>query len=75
MGSLLTRGKRIILVLTVLTCCAMPAIAADDEDPPPFCDVSLMEQSKPYVQWIVGVLFAAACIAMAMKNPARTHLD
>lgn len=67
-------GGRTILAFLALLCFALPAFAQDDEEKP-FYDVPMKQESKPYIQWVVGVLFIAACLGIAFKNPARSHLD
>ncbi len=69
------RLGRIAATLVLLGCLAAPALAQDEEQPAEFPDVELKERTKPYVQWVLGTLFIAAVIGLAMKNPHRTHLD
>ncbi|MCG3125952.1 MAG: hypothetical protein CHACPFDD_00780 [Phycisphaerae bacterium] len=70
-----SRGWRgLAAVLIGLCVLATPALAQDDEEKP-FFDVPTKPLVKPYAQWGVGVLFVIAILAIAFKNPARTHLD
>ncbi|MFH1748124.1 MAG: hypothetical protein ABIG44_13895 [Planctomycetota bacterium] len=70
-------GLRIILALTMLLiCCAAPGFAQQDDKvlPPPY-DVPTMEHNKPWLQWLAGTLLAGLTLAIAFKNPHRSHLD
>lgn len=75
MRSARRRGIRAATLFLSLLCFAAPAFAADDEEQKEFFDVPVKERGKPYIQWVVGVLFIAAGTVMAFKNPARSHLD
>jgi len=46
-----------------------------DDNPQPPYDVPALERKKIIVPWVFAFLFAAATIAVAMKNPHRSHLD
>ncbi len=62
-------------LLIVALACAEPALAQDEEvvwrDP----NISWIPASKPYIQWIAGVLLIAVFLLAAFKNPHRSHLD
>ena len=70
----LDRMGRIASKFVLLACLAAPAFA-QDEQPTEFRDVDLKPRVKPYIQWVMGTLFIAAVVGLAMKNPHRTHLD
>jgi hypothetical protein len=53
---------------------AVPGQAATDEKLPPY-DVVGLKHSRQWVPWIAAFLFLAAGVAIAFKNPHRTHLD
>ncbi len=53
---------------------AAPALA-QEEDAKPWFDVPSLEVQKPLWQWLCVALFVAACLAVALKNPRRSHLD
>ena len=65
-------GVAVTLMLVIL---AVPALAQPAEDSGPWYDVPVLEPSKPWLQWIFAGVFAALCLALALKNPHRTHLD
>jgi hypothetical protein len=48
--------------------------SGDDEPLPPF-DVPGLTHTKQWVPWVVAFLFAGVTIAIAFKNPHRSHLD
>lgn len=65
-----------VAVLALAFFAAPPAARAQDEEKPyreP--GLLLMEQRKPYIEWIAGTLIVLACLLVAMKNPRRSHLD
>ena len=55
---------------------AAPVLAQDKkkEEMPPW-DVQALERGYGWVPWVFAFLFAAAVVAIAFKNPHRTHLD
>ena len=64
---------RLTLVLVLMLAgLADPAFARQDDDEklPPY-DVQGLTHTKVWVPWVFGFLFAAACIAVALKNPHR----
>lgn len=71
-GSQIRQAGRSVLQRAVLTAGALQAwwvalAHAQKETGPP-------EESKPIIQWVCVVIFAGLCIAIAFKNPKRTHL-
>lgn len=50
-------------------------LAAEREEPKPPYDVSGFPRKKVWVPWVFGFAFAGACVAIAFKNPHRTHMD
>lgn len=68
------RWRGLATVLIGLSFLASPVFAQDEEEKP-FFDVQVKPLVKPYAAWGVGVLFVIAILAIAFKNPARTHLD
>ncbi len=38
-------------------------------------EIAYIEDSRPYLQWTLGVLFIIGCAVAAVKNPHRSHLD
>lgn len=61
-------GTGLLLSTTVL---AQPV----EPDLGPFYDVNTIPDGRPWLQWLIGGLFIAACLAVAIRNPHRTHLD
>ena len=53
---------------------AVPALAQDEEEKP-WNYVPVLEYEKEIFQWIAAVLFMVGCVAIAFKNPHRSHLD
>jgi hypothetical protein len=53
-----------------------PAVAQDDEDQR-FREpgINYMAFREPYIEWIFGAAIIVACLAVAFKNPHRSHLD
>lgn len=68
------RLMRISLLAVVMLIGTAPALAQSDAPKPPF-DVQGLKHNKVWVPWIFAFLFGAGCIAIAFKNPHRTHLD
>ena len=33
------------------------------------------DETKPIPQWVCAVIFGAFCVAVAFKNPKRTHMS
>jgi len=64
-----------MLALLLVGPLASPALAADDDAEGPWLDVPNLPWQTAWVQWLVGAAFAGACIAVAFKNPHRSHLD
>jgi hypothetical protein len=54
---------------------APPALAQDDDDAPYFDVSPTLAPVSPWKQWVAAGLFAAGVLAIAFKNPHRTHLD
>jgi hypothetical protein len=52
---------------------AVPALAQDE--PPPWTYVTELESEKQIFQWVAAALFIVGCVAIAFKNPHRSHLD
>jgi len=72
------RGRWLRLAALSMTCLcllAAPAWAKEEGERQPPYDVPGIEHHKIWVPWIFAFLFAGACIAIAFKNPHRTHLD
>ena len=65
-----------IAATTMLSLFAVPAPAQEKEEKP-FEEpgISYLQRRDPYIEWIAGVLIVVACLAVAFKNPHRTHLD
>lgn len=53
---------------------AVPALAQEEEEKP-WNYVPVLEYEKEIFQWIAAVLFMVGCVAIAFKNPHRSHLD
>ena len=51
---------------------AIPALAQDTFREP---GIIYLDDEKPYIQWIAGVLIVLACLLIALKNPHRSHTD
>lgn len=72
------RWLRVVLALTlVLVVLTAPALAqqnSDDADQP-WLDVPNLEYKKPWLPWLFGAIFIIGCVAIAFKNPHRSHLD
>lgn len=68
------RLKTVVLA-ALLAVGVAPALAQSNKKEEPFSDVPVMTSQKPYIPWVVSVLFVAAILGIAMKNPHRTHLD
>ena len=65
-----------VVLALLLAFCAGPALAQnDDKADEPWLDVPNLEWKKPWLQWVVGLAFAATCLGLAFKNPHRSHLD
>lgn len=77
--SRLQRGwKRWLLCwLIVLIILAPPALAqkSGDEEPLPPFDVPGLSRTRQWVPWVIAFLFAGVTIAIAFKNPHRSHLN
>jgi hypothetical protein len=69
MHSMLRRGVRALAALLL----AVPALGQDE--PPPWTYVTELESEKQIFQWVAAVLFIVGCVAIAFKNPHRSHLD
>ena len=75
----MSRCSRLCRALVAALICVILASAAlaqkgDEEKLPPF-DVPGLKHTKQWVPWVVAFLFAAGCVAVAFKNPHRSHLD
>ena len=65
-----------VALALLLLLLAPPASAqGSDKDEGPWYDVPALPHKKPWLQWVVGTVFAAACLGIAFKNPHRSHLD
>ena len=64
-----------VLAVAAVVLLAVPAFGQDDDPAANWSDVSLLARSKPYIQWVVAAVFIVGCLAIAFKNPHRTHLD
>ena len=78
----LQRRRRGLTLLTsvlvlLIAIAGAPGAAAQDQDKAegPWYDVPALPPQKPWLQWVVGTVFGLACLAVALKNPHRTHLD
>lgn len=63
----------VALLVAALTC--TPALAQKKTEQLPPYDVPAMEHRSIWVQWVFAFLFVAGVVAIAVKNPHRTHLD
>ncbi len=63
------------LTFALLVACVEPALAQEDLGPYYGKGIQTVQESKPWLQWLVGTLLIAACVLAAIKNPHRTHLD
>lgn len=72
-------GRWGVLSAFSLALLTSPAFAqkkkGDDEERLPPYDVAGLNHSKQIVPWVAAFLFACAVLAIAFKNPHRTHLD
>lgn len=71
------RNRLLIAAATVLLATA-PASAqrrSDDAEKLPPYDVDGLEHRKQWVPWVAAFLLAGAVVAIAFKNPHRSHLD
>lgn len=68
-------ARRCLAVLVTVAAVATAAAQQSDVKLPPFYDVPAIEDSRPWLQWIVGTVFIAACLGVAIRNPHRSHLD
>lgn len=65
----------LVLVFT-LVALASPAFARqDDEEKLPPYDVQGLTHTKVWIPWVFAFLFAAACVAVALKNPHRVATE
>jgi hypothetical protein len=48
---------------------------SSDVDDTPFYDVPALDDTRPWLQWLVGLVLVALCVGVALRNPHRTHLD
>lgn len=72
----MTRWKRLAVGGVVWVAMATPALAQKPaEAPQPPFDVPGLPHSRIWVPWVFAFLFAGGCIAVAFKNPHRSHLD
>lgn len=53
---------------------SVPALA-QEEKLPPFYDVPSLPDSKPWLQWTIGIILILLCLMIAIRNPHRSHLD
>ncbi|MBK9120198.1 MAG: hypothetical protein IPM18_11440 [Phycisphaerales bacterium] len=65
-----------LCLLTALSAFATPVYAQSDEKPK-FREpnVTFLPTQSQYIQWLAGTLIIAGVLAIAFKNPHRTHLD
>ena len=63
----------IVLRVVPAIALALPALAQEEEKPWNY--VPVLESEKPVFQWLAAVLFMVGCVAIAFKNPHRSHLD
>jgi hypothetical protein len=55
---------------------AVPALAqAKKDDPQPPWDVPGLPNEKVWIPWVLAFVFFAGVVALAFKNPHRTHQD
>ncbi|MFO0838790.1 MAG: hypothetical protein U1D55_09705 [Phycisphaerae bacterium] len=38
-------------------------------------DVVGLDHTRPWIPWVFAFVFVAGCVAIALKNPHRGHLD
>jgi hypothetical protein len=71
------RSRWLLGLVTALAALAPPALAqrSGDEEPQPPFDVQGLSHTRQWVPWVMAFLFAGATIAIAFKNPHRSHLD
>jgi len=63
-------------MLAGLALLAVPVEArAEDEKPFEEPGIVYLPRQEPYIQWLAGGLIVVACLAVAFKNPHRTHFD
>lgn len=64
------------MTLLISGALAAPALAQKpaEELHEPY-DVPGLPHSRIWIPWVFAFAFAGACIAIAFKNPHRTHLD
>ncbi|MHC4067288.1 MAG: hypothetical protein ACYSUI_22680 [Planctomycetota bacterium] len=62
-------GRRATATLVVLLAyTGVPQALAEQRASPP-------EQESPWLQWLLVLVFAALCCAVAFKNPKRSHMS
>ena len=59
--------RAVLLAGGAMACCAGLANAQQVIAPP--------DETKPIPQWVCAVIFGAFCVAVAFKNPKRTHMS
>lgn len=70
-------ARRAVPVVVLLSLGLPRATAQEGEQEKPFQEpgITYRETQKPYIQWAVGTFLILAVLAVAFKNPHRTHLD
>jgi hypothetical protein len=69
-----------IVIAMILLLFTAPALAQqDDKSDEPYYEEGLStlpkDKMRPWINAGFGVLFAIGCLALAFKNPHRSHLD
>jgi hypothetical protein len=56
---------------------AAPVRAQEEQEEVQFQEpgITYKTAEKPYIQWLAGLVMVLAVVAVAFKNPHRTHLD
>lgn len=69
-------GRVRLLAMQVFWLLGSAAAFAQDkgEKQPPY-DVNGLPPEKVWVPWLFAFLFIVGCVAIALKNPRRSHLD
>ena len=67
-GSLERLGKRAatLFVLVLAQANVPTALAAQETSPP--------DAEKPWLQWLLALVFVGLCCGVAFKNPKRSHM-
>lgn len=71
-----SRLLRLLACAATSLAAAAPALAQQKNEAPqaPF-DIQGMPHEGGWIPWLFAFLLAVACLAVAFKNPRRSHLD